>query len=109
MDLCSCDACRNLLVTPEQQRDGLCDFCARQCFPVCEYGVRIQKTHAQRVGLHGNGPVTGDKFRATAERVMGQFLQMAERVAVEEGIPLVQRAARDFVKDQLAKHLRLGR
>jgi hypothetical protein len=108
MNPCTCDACRNRLVTDEQAQNGLCDFCARQCFPLCEYGVRIQKTHAERARLHGDA-VTADPIRATAERVMGQFLQAAERALVEEGIPLLQQAARGFLRDQLTKHLRGGR
>lgn len=71
--------------------------------------MRIQKTQAERVGLHGNSSVVVDKFRETAERVMGQFLQAAERAAIEEGLPLLQQAARGFIRSQLAKHLRIGR
>ena len=95
-------------MTAEQAQNGLCDFCAGQCFPLCEYGVRIQKTHDERARLHGS-VVNADPIRATAERVMGQFLQAAERAVVDEGIPLFQQAARSFLRDQLAKHLRLGR
>ncbi len=97
-------------MTEAQQRDGLCGFCADQCFPVCEYGVRIQKTHAERAQLHASVvSVSPSPLRAAAERVMGHFLEAAERTAVEEGIPLFQRAAREFLKDQLTKHLRSGR
>lgn len=107
MDPCSCEACRNALVTEEQQRERLCAFCAEHCFPL-SYGVRIQQTHTRRMELH-RGAIPTDPLRQAAERVMGQLIQSAERALVEEGIPLLQQAARKFARDQLAKHLRLGR
>jgi Ribonuclease G/E len=93
------------LVTEEQRRERLCGFCREHCFPL-SYGVRIQQTHARRAELH-RGTLAVDPIRQAAERVMAQFIQSAERALVEQGIPLVQRAAGDFLRDQLTK--RLGR
>jgi hypothetical protein len=41
-------------------------------------------------------------------RVMDEVRQAVERAVIEDGIPMVQKAAREFATQWLAKHLKIS-
>lgn len=43
-----------------------------------------------------------------ANRVMDEVRQAVERAVIEDGIPLIQRAARDLATQWLSKHLKIS-
>jgi hypothetical protein len=71
--------------------------------------------HDARVELHRAAiPVSASAALPTqqgsllATRVMDEVRQAVERAVIEDGIPLVQKAAREFATQWLAKHLKIS-
>jgi hypothetical protein len=116
---CSCDVCK----IPLEARynvaygDSLCAFCAERCYPLCSTGTRICMARESREKLHrdaaplgassrNSGASPAQQFSGVAERMATELGRTVERAVREEGIPLLQRAAREAAEQFLSRSLK---